>query len=397
MEYIVIAIFVVVIALFFIQGWRNSKLRSSTPATLTTIGVLGTFVGIFIGLWDFNVEDPQKIRESIPPLLGGLKIAFATSIAGMFAGLVFKILSARGSFGEEASQGDVGPGEIHSVLVGIQNATQEQKTALSDLRKSIAGDSDDTLLTQLKNLRTEMNDNSKKLIFEFQEFAQKMAEDNSQALIEALENVMRDFNAKINEQFGDNFKQLNEAVGKLVDWQENYRQQMDNLEEQIKRVIGDLGRSAESLTQIVDKTTALPETLESLGPLLEDARDKTTKLEATLTAIASLGDKAQNTFPIIENNLKSMTEGMAAAVNEAINTSKDAVVDQTKFAKQLLEAIKNNQNALDGEIERALRTAIQELGNRLVVLAEALAGQYDKVNQAVDSLTQAIDRFNGRQ
>jgi len=41
-----------------------------------------------------------------------------------------------------------------------------------------------------------------------------MAENNSKALIEALQEVIRDFNAKINEQFGENFKQLNEAVGK---------------------------------------------------------------------------------------------------------------------------------------------------------------------------------------
>ena len=56
-----------------------------------------------------------------------------------------------------------------------------------------------------------------------------MADNNTKALIEALESVMRDFNAKINEQFGDNFKQLNEAVGRINDWQEQYRQQMDEL------------------------------------------------------------------------------------------------------------------------------------------------------------------------
>ena len=55
------------------------------------------------------------------------------------------------------------------------------------------------------------------------EFMAKMAENNSKALIQALQEVIRDFNTKISEQFGDNFNQLNSAVGQLLVWQERYR------------------------------------------------------------------------------------------------------------------------------------------------------------------------------
>jgi hypothetical protein len=34
--------------------------------------------------------------------------------------------------------------------------------------------------------------------------------------------VVKDFNARINEQFGENFKQLNEGVAKLLVWQEQH-------------------------------------------------------------------------------------------------------------------------------------------------------------------------------
>ncbi len=45
------------------------------------LGILGTFIGIIIGLLNFNTE---SIDTSIPVLLGGLKTAFITSIVGMF-------------------------------------------------------------------------------------------------------------------------------------------------------------------------------------------------------------------------------------------------------------------------------------------------------------------------
>ena len=47
--------------------------------------------------------------------------------------------------------------------------------------------------------------------------AESVAKLATDELIEALKTVIEDFNAKITEQFGENFKQLNEAVGKNCD------------------------------------------------------------------------------------------------------------------------------------------------------------------------------------
>lgn len=60
------------------------------PNVFTTIGVLGTFVGIYFGLRNFDVNN---ITESIPTLLEGLKTAFTTSIFGISLSLIFGKIS----------------------------------------------------------------------------------------------------------------------------------------------------------------------------------------------------------------------------------------------------------------------------------------------------------------
>lgn len=55
------------------------------PSLISTLGVLGTFVGITIGLLFFDTDD---LDNSIPKLLSGLKTAFFTSLAGMFGSLL---------------------------------------------------------------------------------------------------------------------------------------------------------------------------------------------------------------------------------------------------------------------------------------------------------------------
>mgnify|MGYP001048106526 CR=1 FL=1 len=68
----------------------NEHLYASIPNVFTAIGVLSTFIGIYIGLQDFNVDD---ITSSIPPLLEVLKGAFSTSIIGIILSVIFGRIS----------------------------------------------------------------------------------------------------------------------------------------------------------------------------------------------------------------------------------------------------------------------------------------------------------------
>jgi translation initiation factor 2 alpha subunit (eIF-2alpha) len=45
----------------------------------------------------------------------------------------------------------------------------------------------------------------------------------TEEIIKALQDVIKDFNNNLTEQFGDNFKQLNEAVLKMIEWQSTYK------------------------------------------------------------------------------------------------------------------------------------------------------------------------------
>lgn len=74
-------VFYSLIAFFFIIAlvcYKLDKLRSLThytPNLLTSLGMLGTFIGIVIGLLHF---DPENIDGSISLLLSGLQTAFMT-------------------------------------------------------------------------------------------------------------------------------------------------------------------------------------------------------------------------------------------------------------------------------------------------------------------------------
>lgn len=66
--------------------------NSAVSGTLTGLGILGTFLGLSMGLSSFDGNDIYTISDNVGPLLEGMKVAFHTSVYGIFFSLVFNFV-----------------------------------------------------------------------------------------------------------------------------------------------------------------------------------------------------------------------------------------------------------------------------------------------------------------
>lgn len=71
----------------------HAQLAELIPGLLTSLGILGTFMGLMQGLTSVDFSNAEGTIQSIPQLLGGMKFAFATSVAGIACSLLFNILN----------------------------------------------------------------------------------------------------------------------------------------------------------------------------------------------------------------------------------------------------------------------------------------------------------------
>ena len=58
--------------------------NSGISGTLTGLGILGTFLGLSMGLGAFSGDDIFTISDNVGSLLSGMKVAFHTSVYGIF-------------------------------------------------------------------------------------------------------------------------------------------------------------------------------------------------------------------------------------------------------------------------------------------------------------------------
>jgi len=68
---------------------------NQVAGALTGLGILGTFIGLSLGLQSFSTGTTAEITKSIAPLMDGIKVAFHTSIYGMVFSLVFNYVYKR--------------------------------------------------------------------------------------------------------------------------------------------------------------------------------------------------------------------------------------------------------------------------------------------------------------
>ena len=340
---IILVCFAMMLFVFF-YFWRIFRLTQSIASIVTVLGVLGTFVGIAYGLYEFK---PNDIEGSVPALLEGLKIAFTTSIAGIFLAVILKFRAAyfarkEEKAGEEKSTGatiDDLSNSLREIYKSQKDEGEITRKSLESIERALTGEGETTVVTQLQKMRTAFSDKQDELIKSFNEFAKKMAEYNYAALIKALQVVIRDFNAKINEQFGDNFKQLNQAVEKILVWQEQYRKQMDELAQEFQVAAKAIEHSQKALNDIAEQSVKIGSNAERLEPILNAIEDRQKALADHLSAFSDLSTKAGKAFPIIEDALNKLTSDFSTRVKEVISYS-------NKSVEELIKNVENQEKEL---------------------------------------------------
>ncbi|MEB3213217.1 MAG: hypothetical protein VKL39_17840 [Leptolyngbyaceae bacterium] len=385
------------------------------PEILTTMGIFGCFMGIALALLKFETAN---ITASVPLLLDGVKTAFWASVCGVGGALVIKARQRFSKTPIPVAEGEPKAASLEDVVHSI-----------TSLKKSISGDDDSSLINQLKLMRSEQADASRALRTSLDDFANKVSELGSKALIEALEKVIRDFNTQLNEQFGENFKQLNAAVEKLVVWQQQYKEELDRLGAVQKQAADDLKKSADAFTVSADRADAYTLSAQRLGGMLEAFKSQYETMRSSQEALASVLTEMKSVEPSFSAKLEDLTSTFKTSTNTLtaeLQTQIKALTSQiqsltTDFSastkKQvedfgdLLKAtipqiqqgvnseiantnrqLRENFETLDKNLERELEKALTTMGQQLASLSEKFVRDYTPLT---DRLRDVVNMTKG--
>jgi len=304
---------------FITQNKKILNFTSYLPSLLPALGLVGTFLGIFKGLGEF---DPGNIDLSLPILLDGLKLAFSTSIVGMVGSAIVKLISF------------TQPEIVQEDTISEQDFYNQFKTQNENLLKIEKGIRD--------------------MEIKLAEFTSSLGESTVEQLIKAIESVIRDFNTKIEEQFGENFKKFNSGLEKLLEWQSTYLTELDNTKKAIDVANNLIETHEETVKSIHIKLAEIPNMLNPVSEVIETINKERKQTEQSLDVLSKLREDVENAIPSLQASLKQLTATLSTDISDV----------SSKLQK------------LDQEMSNELEKAIQVMGAHLGSLSEQLVKDY---------------------
>ena len=203
---------------------------------------------------------------------------------------------------------------------------------------------------------------SSELITAFKEFATYMAEENSKAFIEALNKTIRDFNNNLIESFGSNFKQLNEAVIKLVDWQEEYKQIIEITTENQKVIFDSFNGIEKELQTFSAETKNINSIVSELSTITKESMEQNIKLNETLSVFSELNNQAKELIPNlveinnnIDNDIKTFNSYSNGLIDNLNNFSNNLQNNFSQYIDDINRGVKGSTDSIMGIMEESLK------------------------------------------
>lgn len=345
------------------------------PGILTGLGIIGTFMGLIVGLRNFDVStDPTQAQNQLHMLINSVGHAFyvsagAISIAMLFTWIEKSLVTARYRQVEELRQlvdglFDAGAGEEY--LERLVTSSETQATQASQIKDALVADMKE-ILTTLTSQQVE----AQTRLFSQQLEAQKRISD------EQLEAQAR--------QTG----QISQEIGKAI--ADNLGSPMEDIAAAVKSVGASQGDAVNKM---------LTDVLASFAARMEDMfggqmKGMTDLLKETSAAMRTTADRFGELAANMDSAGKGAVEAMAERLNHAISSMEARQQIMNKQMGEFVEQIRLMVSESQSEAGRKLQETLTAVGEQVAGVVGELRRQAEEAAESQGSRQERFEKSTG--
>lgn len=320
----------------------NRRIVEYFPTFVSTLGVLGTFYGITVGLLAFDTADLDK---SIPGLLDGLKTAFFTSLAGMIGSMILSAFISR-----KQDENDGGVSDINQAAGTICQTVQQ----MSELNKAT--------IERLSEQMAEQEKDRKAFYRSMGDVMDKVKESQS-AIAETLQSI--------NTSQGS----AASALDSLVILQRSQEGALDSIKETATSMVSSIG----SLEEV---TSAQTESLDAMRKYSEEVSEFTHHVPEILDVVGGISTTQDEINEQVQK-LKDILDAEVDQIERSMDKTNNLLERKFDEFTELLK--KSNTEALV-EVMKNVTAEFQKQMDALI--SKLIQENFDQLNQSVERLNQ---------
>ena len=363
----------------------NVRLMQAVPSILTSMGILGTFVGLSYSVLNFDTSSSESIRASIETLLAGMGTAFFTSVAGMFFSLLY-LWFERNRYNHLCNSVDALCGRInkqyHRPSGALLDAGLEKISGKIDGLQLSFGDNIDKVFDE--KVTPVMTEISRKL------------ENPAQTVVDGLLIEFR----KLSDGFADRLtERVNNKMNELLEQFILATDELKTVPEAINTATTNLVKSGE--TTIETQKAYTKETKERFDKYTEDL---TNAVKGQLSEIQKQFASASGALKGIPEEIthsveaqKTVTEDFAQQIAKlsTIEEIYSAAIEKITTANKDLADAKSNINALTTRIGEASKS-IESASSGMVESNKKMLSDFEAIYELNRDVTSQVKDYSER-
>ena len=364
----------------FTEGMKGG-LWSGLAGTFTGIGILGTFIGLTIGLAGVDTSSTGALSSSISGLLGGMSTAFVTSIFGIVSAIVFGVWHSQNMkrFGDAVSRFTDALDQVfirksvEEILLEELAESRAQRAAMEQLSTDMAISICDHLPDVLDQLAEKMDSAMKGNLDTMLAGLSERQDKQTEQLMQISSNT--------SSLVSGGFDQLGDVLKKGVG------QGAEELGNSLKNLSSDIASLAEGIRDILDRSTkasseanqktldALNEAISKMNETMEGMANKQTEeTDKNIQRMTALMEEMKTT-------MKDIFDKMAASAKE-----QRAEID--KIAKDSADQTKENLGVINASVKElmaGIANQMQQMQSMVDTHEKHMQETLDQMRQAVSS------------
>jgi gas vesicle protein len=393
---------------YFAPGFTSNRLFLAIPGILVGLGVLGTFVGLQMGLASLQLADIEILERSIIPLIEGCAVAFSTSVWGVLTSLVFGFLE-KIMEGIALTRVRILQNKLDSLfprfvpeesIVDLEKSSRSTKETMDGLAVAIGEHMQQAIARLGQEIKEAVASATKEGQAPLLELSAEMLAKAITGELEKLKNEIGAMGEKFASQFNSTSQDMVQCMEKLRPIVDGLDRNVEGSNKIVTAAVESLNGHVESMDRLREATVNIQAAADSFRKTEEAlllSAERNEKAAVAQENAAELNVQVVTRFDSIREGLDAikLTVGAASSVISDFGPELAQLKELIQKQPQELLELEASRNSLEEDRSRKLFQASKELAEKVEAAAERFT-QIEKFAKELTAATQNLEGASGK-
>ena len=377
-----------------IYATGGTRLAELTPGILVSLGILGTFLGLVMGLsgLTLSASDTSTLLAGMEKLIAGMSTAFLTSIAGVVASIAFNLLNNH--YVGKCEKAIDRFCDVFSLYAMPKPVSEE--TAMLTLQQEQTAYIRQAVEEISQKMAVQMEQSIMRAMLPVQRSMDNFILAATQAQVEGVDRIAQVFVQRMNVALGQEFDHLRQVLAETGMEQQKTQQEMRAATEAIAQMTQDVVNMHQLSQGVLEHFRDYVSDMNDSRAQVDETNRKTIELLAAMNKTS--GQQAMYLAKLQEYqaSLASVQQQYTAMTDSFLHNAQEQTRITAREMDRAVEQMHEGAQALAGAYEQFTRQTQENLARTTALFDESITTsirQLDKTLSGIRETTQVIPQL----